>query len=120
MFNKTYLETIDPRASYYRLVHTDVTLSIIIHVIFYVFALFLVDFIFSLKLKKSVYEKLAIVLIFIMIHGYIGRLARSKYLYKELLNLYSNNNNNNNNREAIRLKTIEMINNAYFTWYFLG
>ena len=97
MFNKTYLETIDPRASYYRLVHTDVTLSIIVHVISYVFILYLLDFVFTLKLKKNVYEKLEVVLLFLMIHAYIGRLARSKYLYNQLLDLYSNNNNNNNN-----------------------
>lgn len=113
MLAKIYLETIDPEASYYRLLQFDILFSIIFHVFLYISVLYTLDLLFDLNLGQIMYKKIAMVLFVVMIIGYFGRLMRSKNLFNELSYMYPSNID-------IRLKTIDIMNNSYFQWYFLG
>jgi len=108
-----YLDTINPQTPYKRLLSNDVFLSILLHVVLYLIIVCLVSKLFNLKISKKLYINITISLLFVMIMGYIGRLARSKSIY---INLIKNNVNNN---LAIE-KTMNIMHNAYFTYYFLG
>ena len=108
-----YLETINPITSYSRLCRLDVLCSIVLHTILYVLLIMIISKIFSLNISSAVYTNIVLFLIVIMCLGYIGRLARAKSLYNALLK------KNVKHDEANRY-TIDIMNNGYFTYYFLG
>ena len=108
-----YLDTINPLSSYNRLCSLDVLCSIVLHTILYVILIMIIANIFSLNISSAVYTNIVLFLIVIMCLGYIGRLARAKSLYNALLK------KNVNHDEANRY-TIDIMNNGYFTYYFLG
>tara|TARA_Y100001980_G_C14490846_1_gene267964 strand:+ start:203 stop:346 length:144 start_codon:yes stop_codon:yes gene_type:complete len=47
-----------------------------------------------------------------MISGYVGRLWRSKSIYKEYVPMYPD--------EVAKDKTERIIDNGYITWYFIA
>ena len=111
--SKLYLETINPTVSYNRLCSLDVLCSIIVHTILYLLFIIVISNIFSLKISFNTYKNIVCFLLVVMCLGYVGRLARSKSLYNVLLN------QNIKQNEAKRY-TIDIMNNGYFTYYFLG
>jgi hypothetical protein len=112
-FQKLFLETTNPDTNYDRLLNYDVGISIFFHTISYLVLVFLFSYIFNIKLSSKTYIKLSIALLFIMILGYIGRLSRTKSLRNALIGLGLNKNNAD-------FKSMELIRNAYYTYYFLG
>ena len=113
MFAKTYLETINPKSSYKRLLKIDVFLSIFVHLTLYMSIIYILDFIFNINFDKKKYSKIAVLLTLVMILGYIGRLLRAKQIHTQLSKIYPKN-------VDINLKTVEFMNSGYLTWYFLG
>lgn len=108
-----YLDTIDPKTEYERLLSYDVVISVFLHTIIYLAIICIFTFLLDIKLTKNVYIKLGLALIIIMTLGYPGRLARSKSIYNaHLVREFSE-------KEA-REKTINLMNHGYFTFYFLG
>ena len=101
MFTKIYKETTDPNVGYSRLLSFDVILSIILHTIAYILIICVIAYIFNIKLKKKIYHRIVIFLIVVMTIGYPFRLMRVKSLVKNGL-------------------SPNIINNGYFTWYFIG
>ena len=73
-----YLDTIDPKTEYERLLSYDVVISVFLHTIIYLVMICIFTFLLDIKLTKNVYIKLGLALIIIMTLGYPGRLARSK------------------------------------------
>ena len=113
LFSKTYFETTNPKPKYNRLLSYDVSLSIIIHTLLYICLICLVSCLFNYKLKANVYKKLFIFLICIMILGYIGRLSRSKSIYKyHIDNEYSED-------DSIK-ETKRIMDGGYFRFYFIA
>tara|TARA_B100000902_G_scaffold398742_2_gene466662 strand:+ start:596 stop:943 length:348 start_codon:yes stop_codon:yes gene_type:complete len=112
-YTNVYLDTIDPLSPYSRLIATDVLFSIILHVCLYLVVIKLFSNIFNLKITKKIYINIIFVLHIVMILGYIGRLARSKSIYNNLLK-------RGENKEQAKDNTIKIMHNAYFTYYFLG
>ena len=105
-FTALYFETINPLTPYYRLFSMDVLFSIVLHVIVYISFIKIIDCIFTFKIPFNTYKNILYFLIILMMFGYVGRLARSKSLYKTT----------QKNLE----KTIDIMNNAYFTYYFIA
>ena len=83
------------------------------HTILYLILINVIANVFSLKISSSIYNKIVCFLVTVMCLGYIGRLARAKSLYNALLK------KNIKHDEANRY-TIDIMNNGYFTYYFLG
>ena len=105
-----YLQTTNPKESYLRILKADVMTSILIHVILYVICFYLLTKVTNIKIKID--EKLIIGLFILMTFGYLGRLIRSKIIFKKFLK---------NNKEKLALeKTRKIINSTYLVWYFLG
>lgn len=112
-FQKLFLETTNPNTNFDRLLQKDVFLSIIIHTISYIFLIYLFSNIFNLKITNKTYTKLIIFLLIIMIMGYIGRLSRVKSLRNAQISL-------GENKENADVKSMNLLRNAYYTFYFLG
>jgi len=108
-----YLDTINPLTSYNRLCSLDVLCSIILHTILYVLIIFIIIRVFSLKISSNNYKNIVYFLLVVMSLGYVGRLARSKSLYNALLK-------RNVKQHDAKRYTIDIMNNGYFTYYFLG
>lgn len=109
VFYKTFLETTDPNTQYVKLFSSNVVYCILNHVLLYTVAYFLLANLLNLSKK---YAYFAIGITIIMILGYVGRLARVKSIYNVLLE--------NSDKYKAREKSIEVIRNSYFTWYFLA
>ena len=105
-FTSLYFETINPLTPYNRLCSMDVLFSIFLHILIYISFIKIIDCIFKFKIPFNTYQKIVYFLILLMMFGYVGRLARSKSLYKTT----------QKNLE----KTIDIMNNAYFTYYFIA
>lgn len=108
-----YLDTINPITSYSRLCSLDVLCSIIMHTILYLIIIIVIANIFSLKISSLVYRNIVFFLIVVMCVGYIGRLARAKSIYNALLK-------KNVKQDEAKRYTMDIMNNGYFTYYFLG
>lgn len=109
LFYKTFLETIDPESSYQRIVSLDVLLSVITHIVLYFLFYLLIIYFFHAPKQYVFFIQ---ILFIIMVLGYFGRLARAKGIYEVLKKEMS--------KEEARKKTIKVIHNGYFTWYFLS
>ena len=108
-----YLDTINPLTSYNRLCSLDVLCSIILHTILYLLIIIIITKVFSLKISSTIYKNIVCFLVVVMTLGYVGRLARSKSLYNALLK-------RNIKQDEAKRYTIDIMNNGYFTYYFLG
>lgn len=113
MFGKIYLETINPTAKYSVLFSYEVLFSIIFHAVAYLLIIYILSYLFKFSITNKQFIKISIVLIIVMVLGYIGRLWRSKNLYKSLLK-------KNMNSQLAKQKTIDIIHHGYFKFYFLG
>ena len=113
LFSKTYFETTNPKTNYNRLLSYDVSLSILIHTLLYIFLVYLISYLFNYKLQTNVYKKLFMFLICIMILGYIGRLSRSKSIYKYHID------NEYNENDSIK-ETKRIMDGGYFRFYFIA
>lgn len=116
--NNIYMETTDPNSGYNRIIKYDVFVSIFLHIILYTLCLFTIKM-FMCKvlnidiLKKINYNNFILGLFIIMFLGYFGRLYRTKSVYESVKEKTKN--------DSLALeKTRQLINNAYFQWYFLG
>ncbi len=110
--NDVYLETTDPKSSYTRLMSSDVLFSVVIHSIGYVLIIYI------LQKSLNIFEKMNLLNLFlfllvVMTLGFIARLCRSKCVFESFMSKTKNN-------EISLEKTKELMNNAYFTWYFLS
>ncbi len=108
-----YLDTINPLTPYSRLCSLDVLCSIVLHMILYITFIYVIVHVFSIKLVPKQYTNIVYCLLVVMCLGYIGRLARSKSLYIALLTKGASQ------KQALK-NTIDIMNNGYFTYYFLG
>ena len=111
--SNVYLDTINPNVSYNRLLSIDVFFSIIAHTFLYLIIIILVSKLFSFKISKKLFRNIIIVLLFVMTFGYYGRLARSKSIFNTLIS-------NGESKEFAEKETMDIMHNAYFTYYFLG
>lgn len=109
IFYKTFLKTTDPRTEYSTLVSFEVIFCILVNLVFYVGAYFILMKLFGLPKKMT---QVIIGLIIIMVLGYIGRLARVKSMYNVLCEY--------NEEEKAHKMAKTQLRNAYFTWYFLS
>ena len=109
LFYKTFLETTDPHTPYTKLLSLKLVCCITNHVLLYTLAYFLLANLFNLPKK---YVKFVIGITIVMVLGYFGRLARVKSIYNVLLE--------NSDKYKAREKSMEVIRNSYFTWYFLA
>ncbi len=107
---QTYLDTINPENDYSILNSERVCISIAIHLIIYMVAYKLLSVIFEFSDRSSF---VFVLLILIMSSGYYYRLTRSKSLYEYYLD-------KGFNKKISKRLAMKQINNAYFTWYFLG
>ena len=112
-FSNIFFETIDPKTDYKRLFSTDIALSILFHSILYLIILFFVAKFANMKITNNGWKRITLILLVIMTLGYFGRLYRSKSIYKSLMLEGSSEN------EA-REKTKELMNKAYFVFYFFA
>ena len=111
MFTELYLQTTNPKLTFYQLmtppILTNIIISIIFHLIIYQSFANLVSFIFTNKiLSKFVNYKLFISLIVIMGVGFIFRFLHVKEIYKT----YNNDLN----------KTRNHLDKLYITWIFIS
>jgi hypothetical protein len=109
IFYKTFLKTTDPRTEYSALVSFEVIFCILVNLVFYAGAYFILIKLFGFPKKMT---QVVIGLIIIMVLGYIGRLARVKSMYNVLLE--------NGDQEIAYETATTQLRNAYFTWYFLS
>jgi len=111
---KVYRETSDPRSEYGRLVTTDVVASIVVHVVLYIGAIFLLQHFTRIRIVNDKQPiRLAVILGIIMCGGYIARLCRVKAIYHV--------NRSSGYNEEVSLKMArDQINQGYVTWYFLA
>jgi hypothetical protein len=109
IFYKTFLKTTDPYTEYSALISFEVIFCILVNLVFYVGAYFILMKLFGFPKKMT---QVVIGLIVIMILGYIGRLARVKSMYNVLLE--------NGDQEIAHEIATTQLRNAYFTWYFLS
>jgi uncharacterized protein YacL len=109
IFYKTFLHTTDPHTDYNELISFNVLFSIFVHVILYTVAYFLLTRLFNLPKKFFLFITGLIV---VMILGYFGRLARVKSIYNALLE--------ETDKANAREKSMNVLRNAYFTWYYLS
>ena len=113
MFSKLYFETTVPETPYKRLFSIDVIISIVFHVILYTIFLYLLSLIFNLKLSYDKYKIFILIVLVIIIFVYPIRLFRFKSLNKTLLDYGFD-------KKLARQVSVDIGNNAYYTWYFLG
>lgn len=113
MFSKLYFDSTAPETPYSRLASFDVLFSVLLHVIVYTMALFLFGFIFNIKFSTSTYMKFVIALFVLMTFGYPARLARVKSLTDTLVDYGFD-------QKSARHIAVSIMNNGYFTWYFLA
>lgn len=106
---KTFLKTTDPTTEYQELVSINVFLSILTNGVIYLIAYFLLTRLFNLPKKFFLFIT---GLLIIMILGYFGRLARVKSIYNALLE--------ETDKATAREKSMTIVRNSYFTWYFLS
>jgi hypothetical protein len=106
LFETVFIETIDPRTKYTRLLAFDVFVCIVINVSFYLALHYLFVKVFVLPDKTLL---LLYCLIAIMVLGYIARLARSKSVY----NVYRHKGYSAGDAYQ---QTIRDMHGAYFTW----
>ena len=85
MFANLYFETTSPESPYKRLLEFDVIFSILLHAVFYTFALCIFGYVFNVKFSKKTYMKLFLILLLIMTIGYPARLARVKDMKRTLI-----------------------------------
>ena len=113
-FSKIFIETTDPNSNYKRILSLDVFFSIIFHSIFYLFIFYLFSKFFGLSnMSKIGYFKTFIFLLLLMFFGYIGRLYRSKSMYNTLLKKEKSS-------EVAYKKTLNMMKDGYFVYYFFA
>jgi Na+/melibiose symporter-like transporter len=110
IFYKTFLKTTDPYTDYIALASFEVIFCILINLVFYAGAYFILMKLFGFPKKMM---QVVIGLVVIMILGYIGRLARVKSMYNVLRETYED-------EEKAHKKATKQLRNAYFTWYFLS
>lgn len=112
-FTETYYQTTNPKTDYKELISMNVGKSIFFHTVMYIGFLYLLQFVSNLKIIESKHLfSLTLFLIMIMILGYLGRLMRAKAVYEKELTL-------SNEEDALK-NTKRIMDNAYFTWFFLS
>lgn len=109
---EVYLKTTNPATHYRDLLSTGVLVSLILHTILYCIIFYGLIAFFGAKMIKQ-YLYFPLLLVIVMILGYVGRLYRSKSIYKTLLHLGLNKQN------AIK-QCSKYMRTGYFTFYFLG
>jgi len=107
MFTDLYFDTINPLQTYKRLFSLDVLFSALIHTIMYVVVIYIVVKVFKFKFNK--FKELFLCLFVVMFLGYFGRLSRAKDIHKHFLK----------EKDSVN-KTINLMHNGYFCWFFLG
>ena len=112
-FTDTYYQTTHPKTEYKELLSVGVGKSILSHIVMYVGFLYILQFVSNIKIieTKHVFS-LVLFLIIIMIFGFLGRLMRAKSIYQKELADHSEEDALNN--------TKHLIDNAYFTWFFVA
>ena len=113
MFSKLFFETTAPESEYSRLLSLDVLFSILFHSVLYILFFHLVGYIFNIKFSKETCMKLFIAFIVIMVVGYPARLMRVKCLRNTLMGYGFD-------EKTARHIAVSMMNNGYFTWFFMG
>ena len=113
MFSKLFFETTAPESEYSRLLSFDVLFSILFHSVLYILFLYLVGYIFNIKFSKATYKKLFIAIVLIMVVGYPARLMRVKCVRDTLMGYGFD-------EKTARHIAVSMMNNGYFTWFFMG
>ena len=108
-----FFETTAPESEYSRLLSLDVLFSILFHSVLYILFLYLVGYIFNIKFSKATYKKLFIAIVLIMVVGYPARLMRVKCLRDTLMGYGFD-------EKTARHIAVSMMNNGYFTWFFMG
>uniref|UniRef100_A0A6C0E4H1 Uncharacterized protein n=1 Tax=viral metagenome TaxID=1070528 RepID=A0A6C0E4H1_9ZZZZ len=111
MFTKLYLETTNPKLSFYQLFDANIffvmIFSIVLHTIIYSLFVNMVSWIFFGKiLSKQINKRLLLALILIMFFGFISRFIRVKEIYKAY----------NGNMEKTRNHT----DHSYISWIFIS
>jgi hypothetical protein len=110
IFQNVFLDTTDPRTKYTRLMAIDVGFCIVINIALYAVFYYILIHVFRLPNRMTL---LVGCLIVIMTLGYIGRLSRSKSVFRVYLE-------RGDSHEDAYWKTVKDIRRAYFTWYFMG
>lgn len=113
MFSKLFFETTAPESEYSRLLSLDVLFSIVFHALVYMLVVHLVGYIFNIKISKEICIKIFIAFIVIMVIGYPARLMRVKCLRNTLMDYGFD-------EKTARQIAVSMMNNGYFTWFFMG
>ena len=108
-----FFETTAPESEYSRLLSFDVLFSILFHSVLYILFLYLVGYIFNIKFSKATYKKLFIAIVLIMVVGYPARLMRVKCVRDTLMGYGFD-------EKTARHIAVSMMNNGYFTWFFMG
>jgi len=112
-FTETYYQTTSPKTSYKELISMNVGKSIFFHTVIYIGFLYLLQFVSNIKIIEGRHLfSLILFLIMIMILGYLGRLMRAKAIYEKESTL-------SNEEDALK-NTKHIMDNAYFTWFFLA
>jgi len=111
MFTKLYLDTTNPKLSFYQLFGPNIffvmILSVVLHTIIYALFVNMVSWIFFGKiLSKQINKRLLFSLILIMFFGFIARFIHVKEIYKAY----------NGDME----KTRNHLDNLYVTWIFIS
>ncbi len=111
-FTDTYYQTTNPKTEYKELFSANVAKSIMFHTVLYVGFLYLLQFVSNIKIVEGKHLfSLILVLILIMIFGFVGRLMRSKSIYKKEIEL-------RDDEEKALQETKHLMDTGYFTWYF--
>ena len=111
-FTDTYYQTTNPKTEYKELFSANVAKSILFHTVLYVGFLYLLQFVSNIKIVEGKHLfSLILVLILIMIFGFVGRLMRSKSIYKKEIEL-------RDDEEKALQETKHLMDTGYFTWYF--
>jgi len=110
ILQNVFLDTTDPKTDYTRLIAFDVVFAIIVNICFYSLFHYLLIKLFRFPQKMTLF---VYILIVIMVLGYIGRLFRSKSVYRTYLE-------RGFSEKDAYMQTIQDIRYAYFTWYFVG
>lgn len=110
-FSSLYLETTNPLAPYSSLISSEVLFSVIFHTVAYLIIYVALSYFFLGKPRSFGY--FPVVLFFIMLFGYFGRLYRAKTMYNALLK------EGYHSHKALE-ETRNYMRTGYFTYYFLG
>jgi hypothetical protein len=109
-FYITFLDTTDPSVPYESLLSNNVAFSISAHILLYFVVYMALVQLFDLPDKSLVF---LVGITSVLCAGYIGRLARTKSIYRVLMQ-------NGQPAAAAREKAKSIIREAYFTWYYLA